>query len=400
MRAKSYDVTPEMVSKLEDGLSFSNFTELSKYLGVLDRHGKSLGGNSKKQFLAELNRYVEYQIDDKNRSYTIIKIRPKNEILPPRATGGNNKFSLQVQNMIAYHLLKGKYNKDKIEYFWSSYDLFQACGMTSKQFYRWSQYYCEKELRSDAITFRYNTKSVLDGYVKSALNAMQRNKEIVFRKEPFVLIKKLKTIYRDENGRAVYCDGEPVMVDAGVVEYKAPSEDQIAIYMKMQNRVIQEFKTASGKTCHSEQEIFLSNQSDAYYERMNEEFQKIFPYDEARPMYHIITEPTSLLRAMKRIQDVSCVQEFKNINQAMCENLPKLSSVKRGRSVQVDNPDYDSNNPDNGQSQYIYECPQLTDDAIQLFIDYMIRTRISIDDESEIPSSGLRTPIYELHNNF
>ena len=133
---------------------------------------------------------------------------------------------------------------------------------------------------------------------------------------------------------------------------------------------------------------------------MNEEFQKIFPYDEARPMYHIITEPTSLLRAMKRIQDVSCVQEFKNINQAMCENLPKLSSIKRGRSVQVDNPDYDSDNPDNGQSQYIYECPQLTDDAIQLFIDYMIRTRIPIDDESEIPSSGLRTPIYELHNNF
>lgn len=50
MRAKSYDVTPEMVSKLEDGLSFSNFTELSKYLGVLDRHGKSLGGNSKSSF--------------------------------------------------------------------------------------------------------------------------------------------------------------------------------------------------------------------------------------------------------------------------------------------------------------------------------------------------------------
>ena len=56
MRKKSYDVTPEMVSKLEDGLSFSNFTELSRYLGVLDKHGNALGGNSKKQFLAELNR--------------------------------------------------------------------------------------------------------------------------------------------------------------------------------------------------------------------------------------------------------------------------------------------------------------------------------------------------------
>ena len=102
MRKKSYDVTPEMVSKLEDGLSFSNFTEMSRYLGVLDKHGNALGGNSKKQFLAELNRYVEYQMDSGNKSYTIVKVRPEDEVLPPRPTGGNNKFSLMIQNMIAY----------------------------------------------------------------------------------------------------------------------------------------------------------------------------------------------------------------------------------------------------------------------------------------------------------
>lgn len=401
MRKKSYDVTPEMVSKLEDGLSFSNFTEMSRYLGVLDKHGNALGGNSKKQFLAELNRYVEYQMDSVNKSYTIVKVRPENEVLPPRSTGGNNKFSLMIQNMIAYHLLKQPNGAEgSIEYFWNSYDLFQACGITSKQFYRWSQYYCDDEQREDAITFRYNAKSVISRYVSTALKAMARNKEIILKEEPIIFVKRgnaklaANTINNDADQAVAQ-----LVEDIKYVTHHVPTKEEYAIYLKMQTRVIQEFEFSSGRTCHSEQDIILSGKSKEYYERLTEEFQKIFPYDEARPMYHIITEPTTLVRAMKRIKDVSCVQEFNNLNREMCENLPTLSSVRRGRAEQIENPDYDSDHPDD-QPKFLYEYHLLPDDVMQLFIDNMIRIGRTIESESDIPSSGLRTSVYELQTDF
>lgn len=400
MRKKSYDVTPEMVSKLEDGLSFSNFTELSRYLGVLDKHGNALGGNSKKQFLAELNRYVEYQMDSGNKSYTIVKVRPEDEVLPPRPTGGNNKFSLMIQNMIAYHLLKQPNNGDSsIEYFWNPYDLFQACGMIGKQFYRWSEYYCSEELREDAITFRYNAKAVIGRYTGTALKAMARNKEIILKEEPIIFLKRGNTKLAHNIDNDTDQDVAQLVEDVKYVTHHVPTKEEYAIYLKMQTRVIQEFEFSSGRTCHSEQDIILCGKSKEYYERLTEEFQKIFPYDEARSMYHIITEPTTLVRALRRIKDVSCVQEFNNLNREMCENLPTLSSVRRGRAEQIENPDYDSDHPDD-QPKFLYEYHPLPDEVMQLFIDNMIRIGRTIESESGIPSSGLRTTVYELQTEF
>ena len=58
---KKYDVTEDMLKKLHEGQEFKNFTELSTYLGVLDDNGKPLTSDSRKQFMEELDRFVEYR---------------------------------------------------------------------------------------------------------------------------------------------------------------------------------------------------------------------------------------------------------------------------------------------------------------------------------------------------
>ena len=104
MEQNNYNVTQDMVNKLSDGQKFSNFLELSTYLNILNKNRKPLGGNSKKHFLEDLNRFVEFKKEGKR--FIIVKIRSDNEVLPPLPTRNKGKFSLRLQNQIAYHLLK------------------------------------------------------------------------------------------------------------------------------------------------------------------------------------------------------------------------------------------------------------------------------------------------------
>ena len=80
-------------------------------------------------------------------------------------------------------------------------------------------------------------------------------------------------------------------------------------------------------------------------------------------------------------------------------SIGELSSVRRGRAEQIENPDYDSDHPDD-QPKFLYEYHPLPDEVMQLFIDNMIRIGRTIESESGIPSSGLRTTVYELQTEF
>ena len=99
MDKKKYEITSETIGKLKDGQIFSNFLELSTYLNVFSKNGKPLDGTSKKHFLEELNRFVEFKKEGKR--FVIVKIRPDNEVLPPLPTRNKGKFSLRLKNVIA-----------------------------------------------------------------------------------------------------------------------------------------------------------------------------------------------------------------------------------------------------------------------------------------------------------
>ena len=371
MRAKKYDVTQEMVDKLKEGQIFKNFTDLSNYLGVLNSKGKPLGGKSRDYFLQELNRYVELQKADNCYAITVARIRPEDEILPPRPEGGNNKYSATLQNMLAYHLLENCKEEAAIELFWSSSDILSSCGMVNHQFSSWPVS-CDKKIRSDALAFKYNSKAAMLEYIDTAFHAMEKNGELVYEKR-LVFIK----IEKD---------------DLGFEErtYYFPTKEEMAIYLKMKTQIISDFMTVTGKPCETEQDIFLSGQSDSYYSALNNEFSNRFPYSMALKLNYIVTEPSSLQRTIKRTENVVYPQEFIKMNQLMCENLPHRTSVSRGRKITVPNPAYKPENPIfKDQPKYLYKNKVLSDDDMAFFIDKMIRVTKDVKENQDIPKARI-----------
>ena len=81
---KIYNITQDMADKLHEGQVFKNFRALSEYLNILDKNGCAVCGSSKRQVMAELNRYVVLEKEKGSFCYTVKKIRPKTEILSPR----------------------------------------------------------------------------------------------------------------------------------------------------------------------------------------------------------------------------------------------------------------------------------------------------------------------------
>lgn len=134
MNKKKYCVTPEVINKLQEGQTFKSKVDLLNYLEMVNKKGKPLSGNSRDQFLEDLNRYVEFKKEDTGYAITISKIRSADEVLPKQQTGGNSKYSLMLQNLIAFQLLRMCDGRNGIELFWSPYNLFFSCGMTNKPF--------------------------------------------------------------------------------------------------------------------------------------------------------------------------------------------------------------------------------------------------------------------------
>lgn len=375
MNKKKYCVTPEVINKLKEGQTFKSNVDLIKHLGMVNGKGKPLSGNSRDQFLEDLNRYVEFKKEDTGYAITVSKIRSADEVLPKQQTGGNSKYSLMLQNLIAFQLLRMCDGRNGIELFWSPYNLFFSCGMTNKSFmtydydlrkehldneedYTEEQKKENKKLEADAKVFKYNAKAVMKKYAGVALKSMTKNGEIIAKEEPVVFIYN--------NPRNV----------------RVPTKEEAIIYMRMKNRIITGYRTTSGKECVSEQDIFLSGHSEGYYKELSEQTYEIFGCDSAYPMYHIIAEPDSLQRAAKRIEKTTQAQEFLNLNNAMCENLPQLVSVRRGKSVKVLNPKYEL---DGNESKYIFEYQMLSDEITQQFVNQTIHTDIKIRKDRDIP---------------
>lgn len=375
MNKRKYCVTLEIVNKLKEGQTFKSNVDLIKHLGMVNDKGKPLSGNSRDQFLEDLNRYVEFKKEDTGYAITVSRIRPADEILPMKQTGGNNKYSLMLQNLIAFQLLRMCDGRNGVELFWSPYNLLFSCGMTNKSFvtydydlkkkhqdneknYTEDQKKENKKLEADAKAFKYNAKSVMKKYAGVALKSMTRNGEIIAKEEPVVFIYN--------NPRNV----------------RVPTKEEAIIYMRMKNRIITSYYTSSGMKCVSEQDIFMSGHSEEYYKELSEQTYEIFGCDSAYPMYHIIAEPDSLQRAAKRIEKTTQAQEFLNLNNAMCENLPQLVSVRRGKSIKVPNPKYE---PDSNESKYIFEYQMLSDEITQQFVNQTIRTNINVRNDRDIP---------------
>lgn len=355
---RTYRVTQDMIDKLYEGQVFRNFHTLSEYLNILDKNGKAVCGSSRKQILAELNRYIVLEKEKGSFCYTVKEIRPKAEILSPRPKGGNNKYGSNIKEIIRYQLSKIPSNvENNIDVFWTLDNIAKACGMVSENFDKpYTEIYIDEVTVTDIINFKRSVRNSLKKYISSALEEMKKSKEFVSCNYTPIFIRNR------EHGN----------------ELHIPTEDELRDYNNLLDKIIHSFKKSSGEECESERDIFLSGKSSYFYNELQNKFTDIFPYNAVYSMYHIVVDATSIKRMQNNTNEKTCLECICHLNNAICNNVPKLANVKRGKRVREEYIVYTQNGAET-HNDYV-EKP-----LSKIAIEELIHTLIYIPIERKIP---------------
>lgn len=356
---KIYNITQDMADKLYEGQVFKNFRALSEYLNILDRNGCAVCGSSKRQIMAELNRYVVLEKEKGSFCYTVKKIRSKTEILSPRPKGGNNKYGSNIKEIIRYQLSKisPEVENGNIDVFWTLDNIAKACGMINEDFDKpYTQVYGDEVRVTDIINFKRKVRSSLKEYIYYAFEEMKKNKEFIS------------------------CNYTPVFIskELGRDKLHIPTEVELRDYNNLFSKVIHSFKKSSGEECKNEQDIFLSGRSSYFYNELQNKFTDIFPYDSVYSMYHIIIDTTSIKRMRNNTNEETCLECVHRLNDAICENIPKLANIKRGRKVREEYIVYTQNGAETC-SDYVEKSLSKT------VIEKLVYALIYIPNEQKIP---------------
>lgn len=324
MTVKTYDVTEEMLQQLYEGQVFKSFRELCSQWNLLDNKGKPIGGNSKKQFMAELNRFV--QIEKEGQKLIVKHIRTKDEILPERSEGGNVKYSKLIQQVLVYHfwymwkkwdeLYKGYGGCLGFQILWCKKDLMYSCRVFNKHFSGYGKIGdMEEEEKANsgyADAFRRIVIPKFTGYIEAALKAMSKNKEIILDKRTCFI----------EYGKA----------DNGKVIIPLSAEEKIE-YMKVLDETFRSYRKADGGDITSLRAIFTSGRASDFYgtlhEKLKEKFGKEHVYVE--DVYDITVEPGALERAMRRLGKPETYSDelFMELNGKICEGLLSMKTIEK-----------------------------------------------------------------------
>lgn len=319
--AKTYDVTPDMLAKLSEGQTFKNFPELARELGVLDKHGKPIAGDSRPSFLGELERFVVLKKD--GRQITVERILPEDEILPPRPTGGNRKFVDLIQRLLVYHFnaLCQAQPCDGIKLLWEKKDIWETCGMVSRDYRWWGKNASTEDDEIIADAFRKLVGTVkLKAWLDSALYGLKKNDALDYEE---------KRAFIDYND--------------GIATITPLTDEQNMTYMRLKAEVLKEYTLSDGRTPATERDLWQTGRMRDFYRKLNPKLEKEFAkeqrYSTIQKVYKIIVEPKTMELFTKRFgkidpEDVElAVQMMAKLNTVVCDGL--LSSTALDRIVYV-----------------------------------------------------------------
>ena len=323
MTVKTYDVTEEMLQQLYEGQVFKSFRELCLQWNLLNSKGEPIGGNSKKQFMAELNRFV--QIEKEGQKLIVKHIRTKDEILPERSEGGNVKYSKLIQQVLVYHfwymwkkwdeLYKGHGGCLGFQILWCAKDMMYSCRIFNKHFTNYGRIGKmeeeEKENGSYADAFRRIVLPKFANYIKVALRSMSKNKEIVLDKRTCFI-----TYSQEEGNKTI----TPLTAEEKVE------------YLRIEDETLRSYRKAGGGAA-TLQAIFTSGKAADYYgtlrKKLKDEFGEECGYIEE--VYDITIEPGALERAMRRLGKPETYSDelFMELNSKICEGLLSMKAMEK-----------------------------------------------------------------------
>lgn len=318
---KTYDVTPDMLAKLSEGRTFKNFPELARELGVLDKHGKPIAGDSRPSFLGELERFVV--LKKVGRQIIVERILPEDEILPPRPTGGNRKFIDLIQRLLVYHFnaLCQSQPCDGIKVLWEKKDIWETCGMVSRDYRWWGKNASTEEDEAIADAFRKLVGSVkLKAWLDSALYSLKKNDALDYEE---------KRAFIDYNN--------------GVATITLLTDEQNLTYMRLKAETLKGYTLSDRKTPATERDLWQTGRMRDFYRKLNPKLRKAFAKDQRystiQKVYKIVVEPKTMELFAKRFGKIDpadvelAVQMMAKLNTVVCDGL--LSSTALDRTVYV-----------------------------------------------------------------
>lgn len=376
---KKYDVTDDMLQKLHEGQVFKNFTELSTYLGVLDDNGKPLTSDSRKQFMAELDRFVEYRHEPHKQKITIERIRPSREIKPPRQSSGRaGVYSPLIQKLLDFQILRilKEWNYNSATLICEEDDIFLACGMINKNF----AYYDKHKLKEDASNqFRSLCRSKFREWTCGALNTMQRNKELSWSMEPYKVVGKLP--------------------DRKISVLLKSEKDT---FHRLEEEAFLSMKKNDGSRYESRQKMFSAGKSKDYYDALNALVEEEFATPEQREknvfvriryLYKLEITPKNVERLKIRADWVSApFTEFDNLSKTVYAYLKTSPKIKGKKTTAQKNDKKKASEEWGGANKmlptYYYFRKRLTQEQIDTFVDTMIEQPKPVarkDDDFPLP---------------
>lgn len=374
---KKYDVTEDMLKKLYEGQEFKNFTELSTYLGVLDDNGKPLTSDSRKQFMEELDRFVEYRHEPRKQKITIERIRPSLEIKLPRPTSGRaGKYSPLIQKVLAFQILRilDEWKYTSATLICEEDDIFRACGMINQNFAFYEKHSKEKDLPDQ---FRSLCRSKFKEYIRNALNAMQRNKELSWSLKPYKVV-----------GQRPDCK----------ISVLLKSEEDT--FHRLEEEAFNAVRRNNKEKYKSRQEMFSSGKGEIYYDTLNKLVMKEFATPEEREkdiyvriwnFYRIRVTPKNAERLYIRanavpdpvpefyIPDPAPFREFNELSENIYTYVKTSTKIKGKKTTAQRNPNKKTVPKEWGGGvnkmlpDFYYFRKSLTQEQVDKFADAMIK---------------------------
>ena len=301
------DITMSAVSALKPGQEFKNYNELCKALSVKPKCGKS-----KILQMEDMDRFFTYT--KQGHKIIIKEIYP--EPKPKEENGRNSKYQKHIEYLLVQSLysISNEGAKD-ITILYGLNDLAYNLSLVSDNFsmFQNQEWKADNLITDNQITSFYRaSKTMIKGYIETALDSLQKNKEIDYTRERLLATPQ-------KNGTYTY-------------RYLTEHENNIykELYKDTINSFNRPFRSNINEVYKTFRDIIRFGKVDEFYGRLNKAVEDNFGVGKKviDNIFKISTTKKLLDYAKSRVAEYEDIlSEGIELNNKLCEGMRQSKTL-------------------------------------------------------------------------
>ena len=307
MNDTSKELTVEAVSVLQPGQEFRNYKELCAALQIAPKQG-----NSKKSDIKEFKRFFDFE--RKGNKYIVKEIydTPK----PKEDNDRNSKYQKHIEYLMVQSLysISNEGAKD-ITILYGLNDLAYNLSLVSDNFsmFQNQEWKADNLITDNQITSFYRaSKTMIKGYIETALDSLQKNKEIDYTRERLLATPQ-------KNGTYTY-------------RYLTEHENNIykELYKDTINSFNRPFRSNINEVYKTFRDIIRFGKVDEFYGRLNKAVEDNFGVGKKviDNIFKISTTKKLLDYAKSRVAEYEDIlSEGIELNNKLCEGMRQSKTL-------------------------------------------------------------------------